>query len=108
MKTSERGFVCPDWAKPFWDKDACMIVPCCGGGYAVVCNTTQVTVFVADTQQECQDFLGKEEVPSLQEQAEFDAGVDELFEELFRQHDAGEIPLATIGDFIPEEVKNRN
>lgn len=41
------------------------------------------------------------------EQDDFDRGMDEFFDAAFRLAEKGEIPLSTIGDFFPEEVKNR-
>jgi hypothetical protein len=48
------GFVCPKWAINLWDPTTAMVCAMANGLYAVVCNATQVTVFVG-TQADCED-----------------------------------------------------
>ena len=47
-----------DWQWTAWDPLACMVLPSVGGGFAVVCNTTQTTIAHSDTKQEAYDFIG--------------------------------------------------
>jgi len=42
------------------------------------------------------------------DQALFDEGVDELFNGLFEKYDAGEIDLATVRSFFPDEIQKKH
>lgn len=57
---AQTGFVCPDWAKPFWNPRECTIEKCTDGNYAVVCHQTEQTIFVDPTRQGCISFLGND------------------------------------------------
>ncbi len=47
------------------------------------------------------------EPSTLVEQILFDEGIEQFFNELFRQAKTGKIPHSTIEEFIPDEVKAR-
>ena len=48
------GFVCPEWAKPYWDPLECQIHPCGDGTFALVDHSLNgVTIAVERTRMEC-------------------------------------------------------
>lgn len=84
MAERTTGFVCPDWAVPYWNPYECTMMSCTDGDYAAVDHSLQVTVYVAGSAQEVSTFLSQQRnggVPSQQEllMREFEAAETELF-----------------------------
>jgi hypothetical protein len=52
------GFICPEWARPYWDAAECTIEPCSDGTFAVVDHSLNgVTIAVERTYKECAKHL---------------------------------------------------
>ena len=50
------GYICPDWARKSWVPESATIAPSLRGTFTVVCPTTQCSVFVGKTHDECEAF----------------------------------------------------
>ena len=57
----EKGFVLAAWARPHWKRDMCHTIEKCTSGFLVMCWDLQEGVFLADTRQECVQFLGRDD-----------------------------------------------
>ena len=78
----ETGFILAAWARPHWNRNMChTIEKCTSGRFMVMCWDLQEGVFVADTRQECVQFLGHDDTE-------------------VRQADPAYIPLTTVEDVL--------
>lgn len=51
------GFVCPDWAKSYWNPTHCSIEKSTTGEFCIVDHNVQVTVYAGPTREDCEDWL---------------------------------------------------
>ena len=56
-QTIQHGFICPNWAKNYWDPNECTVEPTTDGTAVVLDHGIQTTVFSAETVQECTQWL---------------------------------------------------
>ncbi len=55
--TSKTGFVCPDWAIPYWNQTECTITPCTDGTHVVLDHSLNGVEIFIGTRKECANFL---------------------------------------------------
>ena len=51
------GFVCPEWARLYWNQNECTVEPTTDGDFAVLDHSIQSVVFRGKTREECASWL---------------------------------------------------